>query len=131
MDLIGPNEQFTVTGHSLGGHLAALAARLFPQQIMKAYAFNAPGFDPELSSLILGALVSLKSPVAGIVTALGTLPLKLTNQFVQLAAPWLPSQPASGFGSSSLLESEELPPGDYVSFASSFITNQQGLGAQT
>ncbi|MCP5200843.1 MAG: putative Ig domain-containing protein [Gammaproteobacteria bacterium] len=45
LGLIDPGRPLGVTGHSLGGHLAALALRLFPQQFTAAVAFNAPGFD--------------------------------------------------------------------------------------
>ncbi len=37
-------EQITVTGHSLGGHLAMVFGRLFPQQVSQIYTYNAPGF---------------------------------------------------------------------------------------
>jgi len=48
--LIAEGEQLTVTGHSLGGHVAALAVALFPETFTTAYTFNAPGYNP-LSSL--------------------------------------------------------------------------------
>jgi len=44
--LIGAGEQLTVTGHSLGGHVAALAVALFPETFTQAYTFNAPGYNP-------------------------------------------------------------------------------------
>lgn len=42
---LGAADQVTVTGHSLGGHMALLSARLFPNLIDQAVTFNAPGFD--------------------------------------------------------------------------------------
>jgi hypothetical protein len=34
----------TVAGHSLGGHLAMAFGRLFPQNVLQIYTYNAPGF---------------------------------------------------------------------------------------
>ena len=42
------DKHFTVTGHSLGGHLAMVASRLFPEAVDGVYTFVAPGFDTEL-----------------------------------------------------------------------------------
>jgi len=36
---------FTVTGHSLGGHLALVMSRLAPTFVGPVYTYNAPGFD--------------------------------------------------------------------------------------
>lgn len=36
----------TVTGHSLGGHLAAAASRLFPSFVQDVQTFNGAGFSP-------------------------------------------------------------------------------------
>ena len=40
----------TVTGHSLGGHLALIMSRLAPDFVDSVTTFNAPGFDPITSS---------------------------------------------------------------------------------
>jgi len=45
-ELIKPSDNLVVTGHSLGGHVAAIAYRLFPTLFDGAVTFNAPGFDP-------------------------------------------------------------------------------------
>lgn len=39
---------FTVTGHSLGGHLALIMSRLAPNLVGPVYTYNAPGFDTTL-----------------------------------------------------------------------------------
>lgn len=41
--VLQPGEQLTVTGHSLGGHLAVLFGRMFPDVTQAIYTFNAPG----------------------------------------------------------------------------------------
>ena len=42
---IPPDAEINVTGHSLGGHLALILARLDPNHINEVYTYNAPGFD--------------------------------------------------------------------------------------
>lgn len=59
---LAPGESLRVTGHSLGGHLAALALRLFPDRAVEACAFNAPGFDPVSSLRLTDACVALFRP---------------------------------------------------------------------
>ncbi len=41
-------KHFTVTGHSLGGHLALIMGRLAPNLVDAVYTYNAPGFDTGL-----------------------------------------------------------------------------------
>jgi Ca2+-binding RTX toxin-like protein len=73
---IADGETLTVTGHSLGGHLAAIAVALFPDQFTTAYTFNAPGYDP-LSSFLYGA-ESGDSALA-LFGEFGTAPLALSS----------------------------------------------------
>ena len=42
------DQHFTVTGHSLGGHLAMIMQRLAPAYVDAVYTYNAPGFDTGL-----------------------------------------------------------------------------------
>ena len=42
--VIAPGEKVNVTGHSLGGHLALLFARLFPDRVTEVVTLNAPTF---------------------------------------------------------------------------------------
>ncbi len=72
LGLLAPEERITLVGHSLGGHLSALALRLFPGLFDAAVAFNAPGFDPPGSR-------------------------NLTEVFVEFFSPLLPGPPAAGF----------------------------------
>ncbi len=38
-------KEFSVNGHSLGGHLALILSRLAPNQVTETFTYNAPGFD--------------------------------------------------------------------------------------
>ena len=47
LGVLGAADKITLTGHSLGGHLAAAASMIFPQRVnAEVFAYNAPGFDP-------------------------------------------------------------------------------------
>jgi Lipase (class 3) len=45
--VLSPTEKIDVTGHSLGGHLALLFARLFPVNVDQVVTLNAPGLFPQ------------------------------------------------------------------------------------
>ena len=76
LGLLAASDTITVTGHSLGGHLAALALRLFPGLFDQGVTFNAAGFDNSFLSL------------------------QLTDEFVGLFAQMLPQEnPAPSFAS--------------------------------
>ena len=91
----------SVTGHSLGGHLAVMAIRLFPELFDQAITFNAPGFDPLTSK-------------------------ELTDQFVNLFGEFLSLSPADTFadiaGRITAIESESSEPGDDLSGVASLFT---------
>ncbi|MBX3647518.1 MAG: hypothetical protein KDD77_01720 [Caldilineaceae bacterium] len=75
-----------VTGHSLGGHLAAAASYLFPTLIGATYTFNAPGFSLNYAKALLdqfpGSAAAFPATItnlvahagADIIAAVGTLP---------------------------------------------------------
>ncbi len=46
--LYGYQGTISVTGHSMGGHLAMMLSRMAPSLINSVYTFNAPGFDTTL-----------------------------------------------------------------------------------
>lgn len=112
--------KITLTGHSLGGHLAAIAQCLYPDLFSDTYTFNAPGADT-------------------------TLPfINRLDDFVRNAANMLHfSQSGVGEGETATLEqlassnklhvydSEDLAPGDDGSFVASEWSNSGILGEQT
>jgi pimeloyl-ACP methyl ester carboxylesterase len=98
---IHDGDKVVLSGHSLGGHLASLAQRLFPDLFEEAFTYNAPGFDPSTS-------------------------MKLTDAFVEDVAALLPGASNGSFSSVSdkihTFESESTGPGDDTSLVASFIT---------
>lgn len=127
-----------VTGHSLGGHLAVLAARLFPDLIdSQVMVYNAPGFDPAAASfpgvpvgLVVGQLANSMGAAASYIDPAAH---QLTDRLVKLfRASGVPGLQAAKDNFSGLsivsLESENLAPGNDISIVSSFLTNQQIIG---
>ncbi len=55
---IQEGDNIVISGHSLGGHLAALAQRLFPEIFAKTYTYNAPGFDGSVSEHLTDRFVA-------------------------------------------------------------------------
>src|SRR5574340_308744 len=51
-----PTDHVTVTGHSLGGHLAVAFSRLFAGVVDHAYAYNAPGFGTNFTDLFFNLI---------------------------------------------------------------------------
>lgn len=130
LGLLAPGEKINVTGHSLGGHLAALAARLFPQLISESYTFNAPGFDPSTANGVVGVVSSLLSPVLGaVINTTGGAALQLTDEFVGLMGNYLSPPPASSFAQTIIhnLESEDIAPGNDGSGVASVLTGTHNL----
>ena len=86
---LNSDDRIIVAGHSLGGHLAAYALRLFPDLFGEAYTYNTPGFDPATS-------------------------LQLADEFVSLFAPFLSTPPAASFEGLNIvtLRSDDLAPGN-------------------
>ncbi len=106
LGLVAPGERFSVTGHSLGGHLAALAQRLFPDRIETAVTFNAPGYDARLGledKFELSTVLASLDAGPSLSTALDLIVNRgqqLTNACINtLFAPYLESPPAADFAS--------------------------------
>ncbi|TNG02744.1 MAG: hypothetical protein EP297_00840, partial [Gammaproteobacteria bacterium] len=140
--LIQPGDTITVTGHSLGGHLAAMAARLFPDLIADAYLYNAPGFNPEFSDELFTLLtlpLSLPGKILSTADLLRNLlftstdsptELKLTDVFVNAIGQFIPSSPKEYFDPDIIhsVETESSAYGDDISIVSGILTNQLEAG---
>ena len=120
LGLLDPNDTVTITGHSLGGHLAALGQRLFPDLFDATVTFNAPGFDPDLGISSF--------PGNGGIVSLGK---KLTDEFVDtLFAPHLTTPPLANFGNIQVMVSEDSVPGNDGSGVSSTLITGTQAGPQ-
>ena len=139
LGLLTSTDQVTVTGHSLGGHLAALALRVFPGLFDQAVTFNAPGNDPNigmeegvgLKKLLLNlAVITLSSDPLDKIAAIDDIVArgaKLTDEFlVNMIGEFQPPT-ISGFddpgiaGRLHALVSESEAPGDDPSVVSSTL----------
>lgn len=116
LGLLDPSDNVTITGHSLGGHLAAIGQRLFPDLFDATVTFNAPGFDP------LVGVTTFPGSDFGIISV-GS---QLTDEFVNtLFRPYLDTPPLSNFGNIEVMVSEDSVPGSDGSGVSSWITGTQ------
>jgi hypothetical protein len=115
LGLLDPDDNVTITGHSLGGHLAAIGQRLFPNLFDSTVTFNAPGFDP---------LVGVSTTPIGPIISLGA---RATDEFVNtLFAPYLSPPPLADFGNISVMVSEDSSPiNDPSAVSSCLVTGTQ------
>ncbi|MEX2481767.1 MAG: calcium-binding protein [Gammaproteobacteria bacterium] len=139
LGLFSADAPLGVTGHSLGGHLAALALRLFPARFGQAVIFNAPGFDPVLGlndseALITGLATTVGS--GGTAAALQILSAvvqngqQLTDTLIgELFAPHLAPAPETAFidlaGSGriiSLVSEDQAPGNDLAGVSQLWLT---------
>jgi hypothetical protein len=105
---IPPGTQIDITGHSLGGHLAALATRLFPPSLVnEAVVFNAPGFDPTTGQIATD--LNLAGP-----------PMRLTDEFMGLFAQRMTVAPS--FRNVTMLDSEDTAAGSDTDIVSGWLT---------
>ncbi|MEO8629480.1 MAG: hypothetical protein ABI612_15470, partial [Betaproteobacteria bacterium] len=129
LGVIEAGKKLTVTGHSLGGHLAALAARLFPDVFnSEVYLYDAAGFDPTFAD----SAIAPSGPFMGLlISAMGAdfanvIPgaLKLTDGLLQLFKAVAAPEALSSFSPLTFvnLSSEDLAPGDDTSVVSSNLT---------
>lgn len=59
LGVLSPTDSITLTGHSLGGHLAAGLSRLIPGVVEDVYTYNAPGFDFSEGAQLSDELIAL------------------------------------------------------------------------
>jgi Ca2+-binding RTX toxin-like protein len=132
---IASGETIKVTGHSLGGHLAYMAARLFPGVVNpQVHVYNAAGYDPTTANFVGGS--------GGVGAALATVAKSyLSSEFGIAAAGLLPianqlTEPALDLIVKALrgtdatqgtpivvnLRNEDIAPGDDLSIVASRIT---------
>lgn len=105
--VIGAGERVNVTGHSLGGHLALLFARIFPQSVNEVVTLNAPTFFSH-GDIFLNALGYPNSVNAKItrleadgdgVSELGNVDPGTAIRFAQENKPGLPAALSSNHSS--------------------------------
>lgn len=72
--VIPPGAPLIVTGHSLGGHLALLFGRFFPDVTDQVVTYNAPGIGPqgEFALRVMGIPPNQPSRVTNVAAAMGT-----------------------------------------------------------
>lgn len=118
----------TVTGHSLGGHLALLFGRFFPDVTEHVYTYNAPGFGPhgEIALRLLGIPPASASRVTNVAAVMG-------NEAVANISLW--SKPGERIGvfteaGSRLHEHSIIPLADSLALYGAFGTLSPGLSAE-
>lgn len=135
LDAIPAGARIKVTGHSLGGHLAAIAARLFPDLITDAYAFNAPGCDPSTANAVVAAM-ELATPMyfSFLSPILRGGARQLTEEIIGRIGPFLPATPAASFSEIEaglhLFEAEDIAPGDDGDLVAGTLTGAGFAAAQ-
>lgn len=126
-------DKVSVTGHSLGGHLASLAVRLFPDLFTSAVTFNAANFDPQTANFTPAAFdqfiagLTPNSPITPFIFDGYTNAQQQTEPLInQLFAAYLPQPPAPDFQQIGArifnYVGEDSIPGDDADFVTGFGT---------
>jgi hypothetical protein len=144
LDQIAPGEVIKVTGHSLGGHLAVMAAKLFPGVIDPGVVvFNAAGYDPDTASF-LGLLEKLSPLPAAVISgflkrriseeigiaakSLATSANHLSTEALEKINGQLGRSIVLGSPSVVAIKSEDLDPADDISVVASSLTGADRYG---
>ncbi|MEN9727810.1 MAG: hypothetical protein RL434_2176 [Pseudomonadota bacterium] len=139
--VLADGEPVWVTGHSLGGHLAAVALRLFPDVFSEAVTFNAANFDPFAAALIPDSLLGLfqtlvpNSPLKPwVALGYGNRQALTERVFAELFAPQLEGEPpAADFLSlANRLQhylAEDTAPGDDADLLASVLSGRPPVPA--
>jgi len=145
--VLAAGDKITLTGHSLGGHLAIAAAQLLGNRINSdVYVYNSPGFDPVsidviaagaslfryLGPLVTGLILGAKTALA---ESLGAGALLLSGDSQQTSSRILDAMrsvlgtPPAVFTVHNL-ESEDSAPGNDQSVVASIFTGANNPGAE-
>lgn len=141
LEKIEAGERVKLTGHSLGGHLAVMAARLFPDLFdPEVVVFNAAGYDPATANFV-GLLESLPGIDAStlikqrMALELGLAVLNLQTRANQRSAEALTALAVAlgrggelGGPTVVSVRSEDLAPGDDASLVASPYTGAEQYG---
>jgi hypothetical protein len=145
--VLAAGDKITLTGHSLGGHLAVAAAQLLGDRINPdVYVYNSAGFDPVSVDVIAAgaSLIRYLAPVvaglilgakATLVDSLGAGALLLSDSSQQSSGSILGAmRSVLGTAPAALtvhnLESEDSAPGNDQSVVASIFTGATNLGAE-
>ena len=147
---IEEGEKVKVVGHSLGGHLAVLAARLFPEVVdSQVYVYDSAGYDPSTTDLLQLANLLKPNSLPAVATAalvafikaylvydlgaaaLGILPVanQRTEPALAQISALLRGNAALGIPEIVNLTTENIIPGDDISIVSSQVTGASRYGA--
>ncbi len=143
-------DKITLTGHSLGGHLAAAASMIFPERVNgEVFAYNAPGFDPStwdlvgvplptkyfvLSALFIGVAAIVKGalgdPLGSGAGLLDTGGQQQSHRIVNALQAFFATPVGAAFPVVHSLESEDSLLGDDASLIASALAGSTALGAE-
>jgi Ca2+-binding RTX toxin-like protein len=141
LDGIAEGEVVKLTGHSLGGHVAAMAAKLFPNLFdQDVTVFNSAGYDPtttDIAALLLGPVVTTATRIH-LANELGAAAALLSFTANQKSEDVLRAINGALRGSRDIplgnpnvisLVSEDVAPGDDLSIVASAATGAYRYGA--
>ena len=117
-----------VTGHSLGGHLAALTTRLFPALVNEAVIFNSPGYDTTAGNIVRTIAPAAGALPSAVLNAIGV-EKRFTDEIMLMFRQHLAGV-GDFFSDVTSLESEDLAAGDDTDLVSGQVTGT-AFGAES